>query len=157
MLWLVWLGATVSPIICVVLAYRVHTLRVQREHLSTEAARNPGMIRRIHKGTRIAPGYVYLMRVHEYCKIGHAQNVGSRLSDIQMATPYSVELLHIIGTDHAPRLEVMLQDRFAAQWVRGEWFKLSDEDIAFIRSIESPMRLTDFQGTLYNAVTGKSI
>lgn len=51
----------------------------------------------------------------------------------------------------------MLQDRFAAQWVRGEWFKLSDEDIAFIRSIESPMRLTDFQGTLYNAVTGKSI
>lgn len=187
MLWTIWLAAALAPVLavgCVLCFLRIRRLTAQNRELLDELAlargmldsvlavkrtvrdlvldanstRHPGMVqRRLHKKVSIAPGYVYLIRMHEYCKIGHAQSIDRRLSHIQTSAPYPVELLHVIGTDHAPRMEVILQDRFAAQWVRGEWFRLSDEDIAFIRSIESPVRLTGFEGNIYNAVTGKTI
>ena len=85
-------------------------------------------------------GYVYLMRINnEYCKIGYARDVRDRAAIFQIGTPYKIEVLHMISSHYAPRLESLLQNRFADRWVVGEWFKLSEEDISIIRAIESPV------------------
>lgn len=89
-------------------------------------------------------GYVYLMCINgEYHKIGYAQNVKSRLGEMQVASPYKIEVMHMISCYHAPRLEMILQNRFADRWVTGEWFKLNEEDIATIQLIESPIKVVD--------------
>lgn len=89
-------------------------------------------------------GYVYLMCINgEYHKIGYAQNVRSRLGEMQVSSPYKIKVLHMIGCYHAPRLEMILQNRFADKWIAGEWFKLSENDIGTIKLIETPVRIAD--------------
>lgn len=90
------------------------------------------------------PGFVYLIRVNnEYCKIGMSQDVKTRLIELQVGSPYHLEVLHIIATHHASRLELYLQNRFAEHWVSGEWYGLDDDAIASIMSISSPVTLDD--------------
>lgn len=105
----------------------------------------PGMRKRdTQRHIKRAPGHVYLMCINnEYYKIGYASNVRSRLSGVQMHSPYKVEVLHVITTHHAPRLEVLLQNRYAEKWISGEWFKLDPEDVATICAIASPITVMD--------------
>lgn len=111
----------------------------------TKAIPFPGMRKRdTQRHLKIAPGHVYLMCINgEYHKIGYAANVRSRLSGVQMHSPYKVEVLHVITTHHAPRLEVLLQNRYAEKWISGEWFKLDPEDVATVCAIASPITIMD--------------
>lgn len=89
-------------------------------------------------------GYVYLMSINdEYHKIGYARNVKSRLGEMQVSTPYPIKVVHMIVTGNAPLLEVILQNRFADKWVTGEWFKLDQEDIDTICSLNAAVTLAD--------------
>lgn len=89
-------------------------------------------------------GYVYLMSINdEYHKIGYARNVKSRLGEMQVSTPYPIKVVHMIVTGNAPVLEVILQNRFADKWVAGEWFKLDQEDIDTICSLNAAVTLAD--------------
>jgi hypothetical protein len=82
-------------------------------------------------------GYVYLLSnsIHEY-KLGKAKDpIGRRKGITKGASPLFV--LHIIATDHMPTLENELHTKFSTTRFHGEWFKLSNEDVAIIRSIKS--------------------
>lgn len=92
------------------------------------------------------PGFVYLIGINnEYYKIGLSLNVKDRVMSLQTAQPYKVDIIHIIATQHAPRLEVLLQSHYDAQWVSGEWFKLDEDQVIAIRSIQSPVTLDDLE------------
>lgn len=81
---------------------------------------------------------VYLLRCGEHYKIGMSDNVSKRVKQIQTNSPHEVKHIHTIPTDNPSDLEQQLHTRFASKRVRGEWFALSDDDVSFICSLNSP-------------------
>jgi len=81
-----------------------------------------------------AVGYVYLMRVGEYHKIGSSADPYTRLAHLASG-PLAPEVVHRIASRDRFKVENALQRRFAASRVRGEWFRLNDAEVAMIRKV----------------------
>lgn len=97
--------------------------------------------RRRSKGSTVLgprrDGYVYLFKWMNFYKIGTSVNVQSRLGPLSASLPMPGEILHTIPTNHMSDAELSLHDKFAAKRLNGEWFALSDEDIAWLLQIRS--------------------
>jgi hypothetical protein len=65
-------------------------------------------------------------------KIGRASNIAKRMRALQSASPVTLKLLAVLSTNQNDELE--LHKRWAHLRGQGEWFQLSDELLAFIRS-----------------------
>lgn len=72
-------------------------------------------------------GFVYFIEAVGLgrVKIGLAADVKKRCSQLQVASPTTLALLGVVGTDDVRRLEVDLHRRFSALRDRGEWFRLT--------------------------------
>jgi len=72
---------------------------------------------------------------HGYYKIGHSDSPWRRASQLQVGSPYEVELwlmarfLDAEFGDNTPDFEERLHDRFDSGHVRGEWFEADRNDI----------------------------
>ena len=76
-------------------------------------------------------GYVYLIRSGEYHKIGLTRrNPYTRLKEL--TTPEGVSLVHVIETSDPEGLEAFLHNVFKDKRSNREWFKLNEEEVAFI-------------------------
>lgn len=86
--------------------------------------------RRISDGMRQNRGIVYVVR-EEYgtVKIGKTISLLRRFATIDTQIPYKIELLLSIETNDIHSLEAHLHQRFASKRVKGEWFRLTDQDI----------------------------
>lgn len=76
-------------------------------------------------------GYVYMMKHGnrpEY-KIGKSNSPGRREYDIGLILPRDVKLIHQIATDDPEGIEKYWHNRFKDKLLKGEWFKLTPEDI----------------------------
>jgi hypothetical protein len=82
-------------------------------------------------------GYVYLLGGGSYYKIGKAKDPERRTETLAVQLPYPVELLHTIESDDYSRAEGYLHERYAHKRLNGEWFNLSDEDVAEIKTLGS--------------------
>ncbi len=80
---------------------------------------------------------VYLFRCGDFCKIGVSNDIMKRLQQLRTSNPVHIEHVHTIhcAKDDMLRLEKYLHERYNSKRVRGEWFSLSDEDVAEIRRI----------------------
>lgn len=76
--------------------------------------------------------FVYLLKCNEFYKIGIATGLESRVSSIQTGNPYEVELIWAAKLMDAIETEKALHQRFAGERTFREWFKLDEEDIAYI-------------------------
>lgn len=78
--------------------------------------------------------YIYLMRNNRngYYKIGFSKNPSARERTLQSEEPDITLIRQWPGTMFD---EVALHAKFEAQRIRGEWFKLSDADIAYIGGV----------------------
>lgn len=78
-------------------------------------------------------GNVYLMRCTESgnTKIGFAKSVARRFKEIQAHSPTKLEVIHTVSAHH--HHERQLHAQFADRRLHGEWFDLTDEDIAWIQ------------------------
>jgi excisionase family DNA binding protein len=72
------------------------------------------------------PVSVYVVRCESFIKIGKAMDTDFRLSYLQAANPFDLEVIAILKGD-GNKLERELHKRFAAHRHRGEWFRLSPE------------------------------
>ena len=78
-------------------------------------------------------GWVYFVREPSgLFKIGLTTCMSKRLASFQVATPGALELVHIVESNNPEKSELWYHQRFADQRVRGEWFTLSDADLAAI-------------------------
>lgn len=77
---------------------------------------------------------IYLLRAGEYFKIGWAKTLEKRIRDIQSCCPETLELIHAIPTEEPLATEAKWHHRFKDKRVRGEWFKLTPEDVTEFRS-----------------------
>lgn len=78
----------------------------------------------------VSTGYVYLIRSGKNYKIGRTNDVGRRIYDIRLQLPQKAELIHQIETDDPKGIEAYWHQRFADQRLNGEWFSLTQKDIA---------------------------
>lgn len=80
------------------------------------------------------PGFVYLLRAENgLCKIGRSQDPDARLGTFGVF-PIAVTLIHRIETNDMVWLERHLHRFFAEFRVRGEWFGLSQMQLAGLLS-----------------------
>lgn len=113
------------------------TIRVMREvELVAET-----MIKKVSKFqhsapyTESKPGYVYILRYGYYYKIGKANNVSSRITDLGVSMPEEPELIHTIEASEPFIAEKYLHDLFESQKVRREWYDLTEDNIQWLKGL----------------------
>jgi K+/H+ antiporter YhaU regulatory subunit KhtT len=81
-------------------------------------------------------GEVYFIKSGEFCKIGATRNLYGRFKSIQVTNPVECVLIHSIKTNNMRRTEKLFKAMFehADALERGEWFRLTDKDIAYIKA-----------------------
>ena len=92
--------------------------------------------KRQSRGGASSAGYVYLLRaLHDpsLFKIGRTNNPDNRLRIFAVKLPYPVEYDCLISTDDMYALESELHAQFADKRLEGEWFRLDEDDVAYIR------------------------
>jgi hypothetical protein len=80
-------------------------------------------------------GYVYLVRSPYGVKIGKSVNVKSRLRLFEVKLPFPITVEHYAWFDDYSFAERDLHRQYHAKRLEGEWFDLSDADIAKIKTL----------------------
>ncbi len=78
-------------------------------------------------------GFVYLMKSGRYYKIGRTNAIGRREYELSIQMLERAELVHQIKADDSRGIETYWHKRFADKRKNGEWFDLSDADVAAFR------------------------
>lgn len=81
-------------------------------------------------------GSVYLMEGDNYYKIGKAKDPISRHKTLSVKLPFEVEIVHTVESNQYGKLEKFLHEKFADKRTNGEWFKLDEDDIEYIKNLE---------------------
>lgn len=78
-------------------------------------------------------GYVYLIEFGSEYKIGHSSNVERRFRELKTQMPYEGTIIHTIETGDPEGIESYWHQYFSGKRLKGEWFKLSKEDIRYFK------------------------
>jgi hypothetical protein len=97
-------------------------------------------------------GYIYFARCGHHIKIGITQCIPVRLYEFATSSPDVVTLVHYeIGTRST---EKAFHQRFAADHERGEWFRLSEDIVAYIRETRSRTHLQNREAANFRMKKG---
>lgn len=80
-------------------------------------------------------GYVYLVQSQYGVKIGKSINVKSRTRLFEVKLPFPISVEHYAWFDDYSFAERDLHKKFHEKRLEGEWFDLSREDIAYIKTL----------------------
>ncbi len=83
----------------------------------------------INRESKVATGFVYLMKSGRHHKIGRTISLGSRERQLAIKIPIPPTTVHSIETDDPSGVEAYWHRRFAEKRGEGEWFDLSADDI----------------------------
>lgn len=75
-------------------------------------------------------GYVYLIEGQDCYKIGRSVNVPQRAQYLDIALPFDVQLIDYVGVSSHRAVESALHRLYAPSRLKGEWFKLTQEQVA---------------------------
>lgn len=79
-------------------------------------------------------GAVYMMRAGPLFKIGCSRKPEQRTRTVAFGVPAEAVVIHVIETDDPFGVEAYWHRRFADKRARGEWFRLSADEIAAFRA-----------------------
>lgn len=88
-------------------------------------------------------GYIYLFESQGLYKIGRSHTPAIRRRRLQTGSPTPIRTVHTLKTVFHKWIEQQLHSRFADKRVRGEWFALTDEDVAYIKSLTRSGRTSE--------------
>lgn len=93
------------------------------------------------KGKSVKPGpsegIVYLLKSGPHYKIGKSVNFEKRLTQIKLQLPHAVEVIHVIHAADHSRAESYWHRRFITRRLNGEWFELSEAEVAEFKSVKA--------------------
>jgi hypothetical protein len=96
-------------------------------------------VRRARDGDAILydPGFVYLIRFFPgVYKIGRSTNPSSRMAKLQSKRKtLTLELIHVIRSDNYQICETTIQRIFKDSLINGEYYFLTDGDVARFKAI----------------------
>ena len=79
-------------------------------------------------------GFVYFVQDGEgRVKIGKALNMATRMGEYTKL-PTEPKVVHVFESEDYTRAEKIVHDFYKERRLRGEWFMLTDEDMAFVKS-----------------------
>lgn len=93
----------------------------------------PASEQAVETSTSNSDGHVYLLKNALHYKIGRTDNLERRFREISVLLPDATELVHSIATDDPVGIEEYWHKRFSDRRVRGEWFKLTRDDVRAFR------------------------
>lgn len=79
--------------------------------------------------------YLYIIKCQDYHKIGIANDVESRLSQLATGNPYRLDVVVTYEFENAEVVEKAIHQRYKDKRKRGEWFELSYDDLKNIHEI----------------------
>lgn len=79
--------------------------------------------------------YVVQIRGTNKCKIGKTKRIKKRIKELRTGNPEAIDLKVFMITRDASKLEKILHNEFKNQNIGGEWFSLSEENLAGIMTI----------------------
>jgi hypothetical protein len=80
--------------------------------------------------------HIYLIEGQpEHFKIGKSKNVLSRLSSLGTGLPHKPRLIHSFPAKTPARAESVLHQKFKDKRLNGEWFRLTPEDVEWVKAI----------------------
>lgn len=84
-------------------------------------------------------GYVYIIFIEDssgerFYKIGLARNVEARCKQHQTSTPFDIKVAISFYVLNMAKKEKQLHDMFSNKKIRGEWYKLSVDDLEAIKN-----------------------
>lgn len=86
---------------------------------------------------KTAPGYIYLIEgLPGHYKIGLTVDPKERIGTLGVQLPYPIRVIHLIPAENMEAAENHLHDLFRGKRVRGEWFELDEQEVAFIKGID---------------------
>lgn len=101
---------------------------------------------------------LYLIRCNDrFYKIGVANDVNSRLAQLQTGSPYPLFLEASYRFESALPVERVLHQRFEDKRSLGEWFHLEEEDLETFRSLCLLLKGTDTLGSVSYGVSEHDI
>lgn len=81
-------------------------------------------------------GFIYVIKsAKSRYKIGRARNVEHRLDCLQSGTPEKLKLILKVKTSNSCVLEKLCHRKFADKRIRGEWFKLTINDLKWLKNL----------------------
>lgn len=108
------------------------------KNTGTERSTSQPMMANQRLDEKASCGYVYVLKSGDFYKIGRTSDLGTRMSALAIALPQPTEVVIVLETMDHVRLERDLHKKFSDKRVNGEWFVLSEDDLALIRSLETP-------------------
>jgi hypothetical protein len=75
-------------------------------------------------------GFVYLIQMGKFFKIGRTNDFLRRGREIALQLPEKAAMVHFFQTDDASGIEAYWHRRFAEKRREGEWFELTAKDVA---------------------------
>lgn len=81
-------------------------------------------------------GWVYLLKVGKFYKIGKTIDLKSRMTQLKIQLPQKPDVVHTIQTNDIHWLERHWHHHFAAKRANGEWFGLKPDDVVEFTSVE---------------------
>jgi T5orf172 domain len=99
----------------------------------TMAQYPPSFYAKPSQSTQPRQGFVYIIQCGESFKIGCTANLKQRIKALGVTAPYPIFLRIIVPTDDMILTEWKLHQRFEGKRQQGEWFSLSEIDLATIR------------------------
>jgi len=82
-------------------------------------------------------GWIYILQLDKKaCKIGRTTRLDERVRDLGTKLPYEPDLIHTIETNDIYWAEHHLHKFFHDKRIRGEWFNLTEEDIAMLKKLD---------------------
>ena len=84
--------------------------------------------------TKPSWNHIYIIKCHDYYKIGYTHNVLNRLQGLQVSNPYDLELIFCKKIPEAKYFEKWIHWALAKGKIRGEWFKVDIITLSFLIS-----------------------
>lgn len=104
-----------------------------------------GTLRAVFQNAKI--GFIYIVRCHDFVKIGRSSRPYDRISTMQTCSPYELELIALFVGSEAEEAEI--HRRFAPHNHRAEWFRCEGKVAALVECLkgeEDPERARDTIG-----------